>query len=435
MSRRTFPSFATKLPGYRFVAKDGNVPLLIVAVVGVAYANALTASFQFDDWHVIVDHPAVHGLAAWWASMPGIRPLLKLSYALNWTLSSSALSFHLANVAIHAANACLILALLAKRTARFAALTTALLFALHPVQTEAVTYVTGRSVSLSALFVLGSLALAGWLSSAAFASAILVKETAVMAAVPLILRKRAMGPLVVLLGAALIAAASPWYRHLLAVSLQTRTIRTNLMTQAHAVVYLMGQLVRFDRLNADPKLPELTAWSGQLFAETSLIVGLIVLGFALWRRRPAVAFGILWFFLWLLPTNSILPRLDVANDRQLYIAMAGPAWLVAYGLGALAKKRRVFATVLVAVLCVVLATGTHRRNRVNADELTYWNDVVAKAPHNPRGFNNLGYALALADRNDEADAAFRTALSLDPGYVRAAVNLRLLREGALMRRQ
>jgi tetratricopeptide (TPR) repeat protein len=403
--------------------------------VAVAYANALTASFQFDDWDVIVDQPRVHGLIAWWGSMPGIRPLLKFSYALNWALSSSAVSFHLANVAIHAANACLIFALLAKGTARFAALTTALIFALHPVQTEAVTYVTGRSVSLSALFVLVSLVLAGWLSSAAFASAILVKETAVMAAAPLLLRKRAIGPLVVLLGAALIAGASPWYRHLLAVSLQTRTIRENLMTQAHAVVYLMGQLVRFDRLNADPKLPEMSAWSGPLVADAAFIVGLIALGFALWKRRPAIGLPILWFFLWLLPTNSILPRLDVANDRQVYLAMAGPAWLVAYGLQSLAKKRQVLATVLVVVLCVGLATATHVRNRVYADELSFWDDVVAKAPHNPRGFNNLGYALALIDRVDEADAAFRRALSLDPGYVRAAVNLRLLREGALMRRQ
>jgi hypothetical protein len=409
--------------------------LIIAAAVAAAYANAPTASFQFDDWDVIVDQSRVHGLVAWWGSMPGIRPLLKLSYALNWSLSSSAVSFHLANVAIHAANACLIFALLAKRTARFAALATALIFALHPVQTEAVTYVTGRSVSLSTLFVLVSLLLAGWLSSVAFASAILVKETAVMAAVPLILRKRAIGPLVVLLGAALIASASPWYRHLLAVSLQTRTIRDNLMTQAHAVVYLMGQLVRFDRLNADPKLPEMSAWSGPLLMEAALVVGLIVLGFALCKRRPAIGLPILWFFLWLLPTNSILPRLDVANDRQVYLAMAGPAWLVAYGLQSLAKKRQVLARTLVVVLCAGLLAATHVRNRVYADELSFWNDVVAKSPHNPRGFNNLGYALAVVDRDDEADAAFRRALSLDPGYVRAAVNLRLLREGAIKRLQ
>ena len=69
-----------------------------VAVL-LAYFNALTRVFQFDDYNVIVNNPAVHSLAAWRDSMPGIRPLLKFSYAL------------------------------------------------HPVQTEAVTYVSGRSVS------------------------------------------------------------------------------------------------------------------------------------------------------------------------------------------------------------------------------------------------------------------------------------------------
>jgi Flp pilus assembly protein TadD len=59
--------------------------------------------------------------------------------------------------------------------------------------------------------------------------------------------------------------------------------------------------------------------------------------------------------------------------------------------------------------------------------------VTAKSPWNARGFNNLGYALALEHRDADADAAFRQALSLDPSYVRAAVNLKLLRDGALVR--
>lgn len=417
------------------LSRNVSAYALIAAGVGAAYANALTATFQFDDWDVIVDQPRVHSIAAWWHSMPGIRPLLKLSYALTYTLSSSAMFFHLVNVVIHAANACLIFALLAKRTTRAVALTAALIFALHPAQTEAVTYVTGRSCSLSALFVLAALSVSSRLSPTFFASALLVKETAVMTAVPAFVRKRGVSPFLVVAGAAAVALASPVYRHLLAVSLRTRGIGTNLMTQAHAVVYLMGQLVRFDRLNADPKLPVITTWSWSLAGDTLLIVSLIALGFALLKKHPEIGYGILWFFLWLLPTNSFLPRLDVANDRQLYVALAGPAFLVAYGVGAIAKKRgEALAVAAVALLCVVLATATHLRNRVYADEITFWNDVIAKSPWNARGFNNLGYALALVHRDEEAESAFRKALVLDQGYVRAAVNLRLLREGALIRR-
>ena len=417
--------------------RNASVGAGIVGAVALAYANALTAGFQFDDWDVIVDQPQVHSLAAWWGSMPGIRPVLKLSYALTYTVSSSAAFFHLVNVAIHAANACLIFALLSRLTTRAVAVITALVFALHPVQTEAVTYVTGRSVSLSTLFILLTLSLLNnraWVSPTLFASAIMVKETAVMAVVPGFVRKRGAPLLIVLLGAAVVAAVSPVYRRLLAVCLDTRGIGTNLMTQANAVVYLMGQLVRLDRLNADPKLPEVHAWSPIVVVNALLIVSFIAVGFVLLRKNPLLGYGILWFFLWLIPTNTLLPRLDVANDRQIYLAMAGPALVFAYGIGTLLKTRwKTVAIGAVAVLALVLAIATHVRNRVYADEITFWKDVVAKSPWNARGFNNLGFALTLNHRDEEADAAFREALRLDPAYVRAAVNLKLLRAGALGR--
>jgi hypothetical protein len=418
---------------------------LIVLSVAAAYANALPASFQFDDWNVIVDEPRVQGLAAWWHSMPGIRPLLKLSYALNHAISTGAVGYRAVNVAIHASNACLIFALLAKRFSRFAALAAAMVFALHPVQTEAVTYVMGRSSSLSTLFVLASLYAASFMAPAFFASALLVKETAVMAIVAKWQQQRseraasrwgAPAFLAVLAAFALLALMSASYRHLLSVSLQTRGIGTNLLTQANGVVYLMGQLVRIDRLNVDPYLPVIPSWTWPVALDAACIAGLIVLGLALLKRHPAVGFGILWFFAWLLPTNSIVPRLDVANDRQLYLALAGPAWLLAYGLGkAAARWGAGVPATAVALLCLGLGVATHVRNRVYADELTFWADVVVKAPNNPRAHNNLGYALALRHRDDEAGQQFRTTLALDPSYFKAAINLKFLEEGVLRERR
>ena len=93
---------------------------LIVGAVAVAYANALGTGFQFDDFNVIVDEPRVRTVAAWWASMPGIRPLLKLTYALNFTIGSAPIGFHAVNVAIHAVSSCLVFALLAVDYHRYA---------------------------------------------------------------------------------------------------------------------------------------------------------------------------------------------------------------------------------------------------------------------------------------------------------------------------
>src|SRR5690606_2837408 len=146
-------------------ADAATAALLLVATL-LAYATAFGASFQLDDWDVIVRDPRVQGFEAWWASMPGIRPLLKLSYAANHASGLGVVGFHAVNVAIHAVNAQLVLALVRRLAARhrpdtgsprWIALAAALVFALHPVQTEAVTYASGRSSSLSTGFALASL--------------------------------------------------------------------------------------------------------------------------------------------------------------------------------------------------------------------------------------------------------------------------------------
>jgi hypothetical protein len=150
------------------------------------------------------------------------------------------------------------------------------------------------------------------------------------------------------------------------------------------------------------------------------------------QRRPAVAFGVLWFFLWLAPTNSLLPRLDVANDRQLYLALIGPAWLVGLGVGVLWRRGPRTLAMLTAALVVGLAAATHARNRVYANEVVFWRDVIANTPANSRAFNNLGYAYAVAGRDSDAERSFRRALEIDPANTMAAVNLALLRQGALL---
>ncbi len=440
-------------------------PLVVLAAVGLAYANAFAGAFQFDDWNVIVGDARVQSLAAWWQSMPGIRPLLKLTYAVNHASGLGVAGFHAVNVALHAANALLVLALLRRlalrhgaqaATAGFAALAGALLFAVHPVQTEAVTYLSGRSTALAATFALASLLawvtgreegrpwLAAVVSPLLFAAGLASKEYVAMLPFALLLwwatdprRERGTGSALraaaphglVLLGALAVAAAGETYRRLLEASLDARGIGENLLLQAQAVVYLAGQLVRIDRLNADPLLAAAPVFGITAALSLAAVAAGVIGGFALLRTRPAAAFGVLWFFLWLAPTNSLLPRLDLVNDRQLYLALIGPAWLVAWTVATL-RHRRAAAVALAAVLAV-LVLATAGRNTVYADEVAFWEDVARKSPRNARALNNLGYAYAQAGRRDDAEAAFVRALVVAPQDWRAASNLRLLREGAL----
>ena len=143
----------------------------LIAAVCIVHLPALGASFQFDDYNVVLRDPRVQSFDAWAASMPGMRPLLKLSYALNHELGGGVRGFRLLNIAIHALNAVLVLLLAARLSARHGltarpalgvAFAVALVFALHPAQTEAVTYVSGRSSALVALCCLA--AMLAWLN-------------------------------------------------------------------------------------------------------------------------------------------------------------------------------------------------------------------------------------------------------------------------------
>ena len=439
---------------------DTTAPAILVIAVLLAYFNALGGAFQFDDYNVIVNNPAVHSFAAWADSMPGIRPLLKFSYALNWTLNAAPFGFHLFNVVIHAINAVLVFRLLLSLSAApWAPLIGALLFALHPVQTEAVTYLSGRSVSLMALFYLASVLL--WLrapgqgsgekwrmgSAMLFGAALLVKETAVTLPLalllldayairdPMALRERLLrlrwhGAILVFAAATMLA--SPTYRHMLDVSLSARGIFDNLLTQANAVFYLAAQAVSLWRMNVDPDLPVATGMTPVLLLEIAVLAAMLYAALRNIRNRSWLAFAALWFFLHLLPTNSLLPRLDVANDRQLYLALIGVFLVVGQGVEALLlhlRRPRLVAAVAVSVL-LTCGVATFQRNQVYGSAVSFWEDALDKSPRKARVANNLGYAYQQAGRIAEAKLAYQQAIDLDPDYWRARINLDALENPA-----
>ena len=139
----------------------------------------------------------------------------------------------------------------------------------------------------------------------------------------------------------------------------------------------------------------------------------------------------LWFLLWIAPGNSLLARLDLVNDRQLYTALAVLALLLAAAIHRLGRQQQYLAVIALSAVLLLTGFATHLRNDVYRDEVGFWRNVIAQSPHNARAFNNLGVALAGECDLVRAEAAWRRALVADPGYVRAAVNLRLLEQGLL----
>jgi protein O-mannosyl-transferase len=438
--------------------------VLVAAAAFGAQLNAFRGAFQFDDFNVIVDNPAVHSFGAWIAGAAhGIRPLLKLTYMLNWTSGAGLFGFHLFNAAVHAANAVLVY-LLGRRmfagTIRAGEenetagpLLAALLFAVHPVQTESVTYVCGRSMSLMALLYLGSM----WayvrgvesnrwmqlrvVSPGLFALAVLTKEVAVTLPAALCLWEAARGGLrarwgeiarrqsvhwLALTAAAVGFFAHAGYRRLLLGGFAGRTVFENLLSQVHGVSYLLSRLVMVQRLNIDPDLAVARSWTAALAAEAVFLGVLLVLGAVAFRKARVAGFGILWFLLQILPTNSVVPRLDVANEREMYLAAWGIFLVVGQGLDAVRAsggRRAAFAGGAAFVLVIVLAAFTVGRNGVYRSEVALWEATARLSPGKPRVQNNLGYAYQLAGMPDRAERAYQEALRLDGSFRLARGNL------------
>jgi hypothetical protein len=428
--------------------------LLAVVVVAV-YLNALAGVFQFDDYNVIVFNPTVQSFPAWWADLAvGIRPLLKLTYTINWVLApGSVTGFHAFNIGVHVVNTILvgILVVLLARGHGFeapapaAAMLAALLFALHPAQTEAVTYISGRSSSLMAMFYLGGVVayMAGSLAGRhllttvvaplLFLLALVTKEAAVTFPLALLLWEwsrpdprgvaiaRRLAPSGMMLIGAAALVLHPLYGERLVPDLSPAAVHANLLTQVDAVGHLVQRLVVVHPLNIDPDLRRIDAWTPSLAGRAALLLTLLALGFVALRRRPWWGFGILWFYLQLAPTNSLLPRLDLANDRQLYLASVG---LVA-ALG-VEWQRRARGPIVAAV--VVFAALTMLRNLDYSSEVRLWEQTARVSPHKARVFNNLGVAYSSSGCLAEAEVAYLSALRLEPGYEPAGANLALLRE-------
>ncbi len=430
----------------------------LALAVAVSYANVLTGSFQFDDYNVIVNEAQVHSWTNWYAALDnGIRPLLKLSYTANWTMGLGVLGFHLTNLLIHLVNAYLVFRLsqlFVQQQSRSAELhhvplMAALLFAVHPIHTEAVSYISGRSAALMTLLYLSALLfyvigrtqrkpLFAYVATPIFfVLALAVKETAVTLPFALLLWEVSCGgrwrfafkpqwtSWLLLFIAAVFFLFSDNYLSQMERSAQLNGLQGNLATQLAGFIYLMQQFVLPLWLNIDPDLPLLHELT-EAMLPLAITIALFGLMIACWRKRPWISFALGWVMLHLIPLYILLPRIDIANERQLYLA-AWPLLLagsIELNLLLDGRKWRLVAAGLI-IACVALTVS---RNQVYQNEIALWEDAVAKSPNKARAHNNLGYAYLLAQRKEEARRELTVALQLDPQLYQARYNLRRLDE-------
>jgi tetratricopeptide (TPR) repeat protein len=474
------PAVRVGLPWFATLDGTRLLPVLIVAAALWAYHNSFAGAFLLDDEEAIVNNEAIRRpwpfATPWDALHPG--SLLTLSLAANYALGElRPWGYHLVNLAVHVLAALTLYGLvrrtllLGPRRARYEgsaawlALAAALLWLVHPLQTESVTYVVQRSESMMGLFYLltlygvlrGAEAAAGawrWYAAAVACCALgmLTKEVMVTAPLAALLYdrvflaprwrdalRRRWG-----LYAGLAATWALLTARVVALFTQspvaaTVGFRVPGITPLEYAASQSGVIVHYLRLTLWPAgqcldygwPPARTAW--EVLPPALVLAALLAATlWALWRR-PGLGWCGALFFLVLAPTSSIVPLKDLAFEHRMYLplaavvvvaVLAGEALAVAAGRVIRTERgRRLAAVGLVAGPVIVLGALTMWRNEDYRDPAILWADVVAKRPANPRGYNNLGNTLLTRGRSAEAAGFLREAVRLDPSFALAHYNL------------
>lgn len=438
----------------------------VAAVVAFGVWAAVSAGpYHFDDFEVPLHDPASASLSALAAhATTTLRPLTKLTFAAEASAGvRDAAARRVVSAALHGAAAgalCLLLAALVEGAAPWTCVAAALLWALHPVHAESVLAVAGRSAALSNLLLLAALLAAAkrrpGLAVAGLVAAGLARETALAGVLPLgvllagprgaraprdTLRaaaraaaRRGAGAAVAALALALALCAVPRYRELAAFSFGEAPFAASVARQLAAVPAGLVLYVDTGALSVDhgpvlaARVSDPRALLGALLLVSAAAVALR------WHTlRPGVACGLALWCGALLPTQTVIPRLDPLTERPLGLALAG---LVTAGFAARAawapradapcRGRRLAGMPAGAGVCacvallVASAAATLQRGRLYASDVALWRDAAAKSRTNVRPHVNYGAALARAGRVREAAAAFRAALAIDPNDRAAA---------------
>jgi len=448
----------------RPLSRNRLLPLALLAVVALLpYLNSLGNGFQWDDFHHIRENPAIRdpGAIPQFFTDPSTfsrnptpmyRPLLMVTYALNHAAGGYEVAgYHLVNMALHVLAVLLLhrflLLLVPGAGETGAAWAAAALFAVHPLNSQAVNYISSRSVLLASSLLLAALVLytlgrarrrplLSAVSAPVLFLALLSKSTAIVALALLPMmelllpgeRRSLRGALLRLSGPLAAAAAYLWLaRSVVERSLGSplRPLDIQLATQARVFWHYLRLAAAPFGLSVQSDIEPLNSpFSGVALISMAGVLLLVVLLVAISLRlqsRPALFFTA-WPFIILAPT-WIIPLNVVVNEHRFYLALAGllglgAAWCAAARIDLTGTRTRA----AVAVLLLLLGSLTALRNRDWRDEFTLWGDAAEKCPTCPTPPINIGLAHLRRGETTAAAASFDRALALAPDHFDALSN-------------
>ncbi len=445
------------------LSPPSRVALGLVLLTLLAYCDNFSGVYLFDDASVIPENATIrHFSTALFPPTNGTpvsgRPLVNLTFALDYASAGAAVGvYHVTNLLIHLL-AALALFSLVRRTLELPATalryraaateiagTVALLWAVHPLQTESVSYLAQRAESLMGLFYLLTLdglvrALSTgnrlWLAASTLACLAGMASKEVMISAPLLAllfdRTFVAGSFAAALRqrtAYYAALAATWLllaAEMIHVGNRGNAVGPGLkidswhyaLTQCHAILLYLGLALWPHPLTFDYGTTTFTTWRDVLPGALLLAaLGLATLYYI--RRRSAFGFVGAWFFAILAPSSSVVPLAkQTLAEHRMYLPLAAVVLLVVLGLDAAGLRAR--RTALLAAPLLVL---TLLRNADYVNGVTIWEQSVARYPDNPRAHINLGTAYVNAGQLPRAVDQFQAAIRLDPTIPEARNNL------------
>ena len=455
------------------------IPLLILAGL-CAYANCVSKTLVFDDDAWIVGIPALDDPPAYLKSMEG-RPLLAISNLAMHNLGrNNPIGHHILNVLIHLA-ATLALYGLVRRTlllprfhgryigrAPYLAFAVAVLWMLHPLQVQCVTYVIQRGESMAGLFyllMLYAVLRGNEVGSQPFA--VVEPDNGTVARGPRLGRRRcawyalAVISLVLGFGSKEIMASAPaavllfdrifltrslrmmirrrWAFYLfflitwagftgwhmsraihaeggIGYGMETLTWKQYALTEAGVLLYYL-QITFWPRgLAIDYQSWPWSHTLADAMPEGAIVAALLLTTAVLLIWRPALGYVCAWFFIVLAPTSSFLPIVDAVFEHRMYLALATPILLaVFFGDWLLSTMglngARPYA---LAVAAVALGVLTYLRNEEYRSRAAIWTVASERMPNSVRARANLGQGLIMEERYEEVVPLLERALELTP---------------------
>jgi hypothetical protein len=458
--------------------KDISLLLILAGLIFLIYSSNLKGTFIFDDSR-LENNPPLHItqlsltnlLKAGFKSSPSTRPISYITFALNFYFHGfQTTGYHLVNICIHIM-AAIFLFLLIKTTLSLPPLSikygkytwlpfaVALVWAVHPLQTQSVTYIIQRMNSLSAMFYILAFYLYArgrlsqtrgmkWLFFFGFFLAGILslgsKETA--ATLPFFiflyewyffqdldsawLKKQIIPAAIIILFFGFLVflylGTDPLAYILSSYGSRNFTLPERILTEFRVVVFYISLLLfpHPARLNLDHHFLYSSSLISPITTLLSMAFLLVLLGLAVGtaRRNRLFSFCIIWFLGNLVIESSVI-GLEIIFEHRNYLPSMMAILLIISTVFQLLHKSSWVKIAIICFIVILLSSWTYDRNSVWNSKITLWSDCAAKSPGKARPHNNLGYALKQQGRLKEALAHYQQTIRIDPEFFEAYNNI------------